>query len=90
MTVIMRFLKDGVNSYICKCSAGYSGKFCELAPISHYLYQKISPCQAQICNHVSVCLFLTLLITLLIFLKVFRVLFRAPVSNRAMISRATV
>ncbi|VDD87979.1 unnamed protein product [Enterobius vermicularis] len=42
---------DGVNSYICKCSAGYSGKFCELAPISHYLYQKISPCQAQICNH---------------------------------------
>uniref|UniRef100_A0A158R4Z9 EGF-like domain-containing protein n=1 Tax=Syphacia muris TaxID=451379 RepID=A0A158R4Z9_9BILA len=42
---------DGVNSYICKCSDGYSGKFCELAPIAHYLYQKISPCDGDICGH---------------------------------------
>lgn len=44
--------KDGIGSYKCECLDGYSGKFCELAPISNNLYPNTSPCTSYSCEHV--------------------------------------
>ena len=44
---------DGVNAYECDCVGGYSGKYCEMAPISNHLYPRTAACQANSCENVG-------------------------------------
>ncbi|KAK0396624.1 hypothetical protein QR680_001791 [Steinernema hermaphroditum] len=42
---------DGISSYSCKCLFGYTGKFCEIPPISNRLYPNTATCQSGLCDH---------------------------------------
>ncbi|TMS36256.1 hypothetical protein L596_003465 [Steinernema carpocapsae] len=43
--------EDGINSYSCKCMFGYTGKYCEIPPVSNRLYPNTATCQSGLCDH---------------------------------------
>ena len=47
---------DGLGTYTCYCPRGYSGRFCEIAPLAvnnHFSYNSL--CQSHACQNNGVC-----------------------------------
>ncbi|KJH41516.1 EGF-like domain protein [Dictyocaulus viviparus] len=52
-TSLNKVVKDGIESYSCKCVMGFSGEFCDIPPTFGATYPNTAQCYSSSCTHGS-------------------------------------